>query len=93
MQRSDINFAIMICNIVNSLFVADRCNHIRIIIENPTAFCHSPKTDTTTPGKLGRTVGFWTREGRGQFLDCPVTGLCRILPYCRFLHNSSMPRK
>ena len=29
------------------------------------------------------------KQGRGRFLDCNVTGLCQILPYCRFSCTSS----
>ena len=46
------------------------------------------KTDTTTPGKLSRAVGFSTRasrEARCRFLDCTITGLFLILPCCFYL--------
>ena len=33
------------------------------IVQKPTLLC-SDKTDTTTPGKLGRAVGFSTRASR-----------------------------
>ena len=32
-------------------------------MQKKTLLC-SAKTDTTTPGKLGRAVGFWTRASR-----------------------------
>ena len=55
-------------------------------------FVCNAKTDTTTPGKQGRSVGFitWASRAGVGFLDCTVTGLYRILHYCRFLYISSM---
>ena len=57
----------------------------RTIIQNPTALCDSPKTDTTTPGKLGRAVRFWTRA---WIWNCTVAGSFRIQSYCWILYNS-----
>ena len=69
----------------------------RTIIWNPTALCDSSKTNTcclvqkpTTPGKLGRAVGFLKRASRlGWICNFTIAGLCRILAYCRFSYNST----
>ena len=58
-------------------------------MQKPSLLC-SAKTVTTTPGKLGRAVGFSTRASRAGDGTCTVTGFCRVLHYWRFLYISSI---
>ena len=59
--------------------------HFLCSAKTDTSLLCRAKTDTTTILHKGK-------QGRCRFLDCTVTGLCRVLHYRRFLYNSSICR-